>query len=82
MVNWKTLSAEQLGILGIFDYDGEVILVDPTAHPSSSLFIMFSAEKIFSEKQLGRYKKVTPSEFIEVEAKFLKRENLNEDEEE
>lgn len=76
MVNWKQLTTEHMATLGLSDYDGEVVLVDPTAEPLSGLFFMFGAEKVFSEKQLKRYKKVTPTELKVVEAKLYERGRL------
>ena len=71
MVNWKRLTDAQVDDLFLFQQEGEVILVDPEAHFASALFMMFEAEKVFSEKQINRYKKVTPTELEVVKDKLI-----------
>jgi len=71
MINWKKLSLKQMDELHLYQEDTEVTLVDPTADPKSMTFFMFEAEKVFSEKQLGKYKNVTPTEFKIVKEKLL-----------
>jgi len=70
MINWKVLSGDQLDTLNLHYNEGEVVLVDPTANYDSIALFMFDAQEVFSEKQLGKYKRVTPTEFKIVEDKL------------
>lgn len=70
MINWKKLNSTQLDDLGLYAQEEETVLVDPEAEPTSIAFLMFDAQDVFSEKQLGKYKKVTPTEFEVVKTKL------------
>ena len=63
MINWKVLKDSQLKeLLFAKVREDEVVLVDPTADPRGIAFLLFEADKVFSTKQLSRFKNVTPTE--------------------
>jgi len=62
MIKWQRLNYDQLEELGLGTYEGEVVLVDLAASSTSPYLFMFDAQDTFSEKQLSKYKHVTPKE--------------------
>jgi hypothetical protein len=71
MINWKVLKDSQIEELGLVKAEeNEVIMVDPSASPYGLSFMLYSAERVFSEKQLSRYKTVTPTELKMVKEKI------------
>lgn len=85
MINWKTLKDSQLETLGLEKArEDEVVLVDPSASPYGISFMLFEADTVFSEKQLQRYKNVTPTELESIQVKIEEYEavlTLEEEEE-
>ena len=77
MINWKTLKDSQLEALRLErSRDDEVVLVDPSASPYGISFMLFEADTVFSEKQLQRYKNVTPTELESIQSKLEEYEAL------
>ena len=72
MIRWRLLNDYTLSQLGLSrDYPKQVILVDPAAKRIETMFL-YSAEEVFSEKQIRAYRAIYKKGIPELKAHMEK----------